>query len=120
MWGRIARKIGEACEAGTLVSAIRAKEGGKMIPLDADYWNTENFAVRFFRCDMSLTNPFAKSRFDLSHWIYLRRDSFETFLGKMPAIDLAAHADASEGSQHQAGSNPSTGNGLGDAPLFVE
>lgn len=109
MWDSIARKIAEACEAGTLVSAIRAKEGGKMIQLDADDWNTENFAVRFRRCDISLTNPFATSRSDRSHWIYVNRDSLDSFLEQMPAIDLVAQP--SEG-LHQAGSNLSTGSAL--------
>jgi hypothetical protein len=111
MWDSIARKIAEACEAGTLVTAIRAKEGGKMVQLDADYWDTENFAVRFRRCDISLTSPFAKSRFDRSHWIYVSRDSLDSFLEQMPAIDLVAQPDTSEG-LHQAGSNLSTGNAL--------
>ena len=82
-----------------------------MIQLDADYWNTENFAVRFRRCDISLTNPFAKSRFDRSHWIYVNRDSLDSFLEQMPAIDLVAQPDTSEGLD-KAGSNLSTRNAL--------
>jgi hypothetical protein len=93
MWDSIARKIAEACQAGTLVSATRAKEGGQMIQLDADYWNTENFAVRFRRCDISLTNPFAKSRFDRSHWIYVTHDSLDRYLGKSPTTDAGMQSD---------------------------
>jgi hypothetical protein len=108
MWVNVVQMIAEACKAGSLAGAVRAKEGGKMIELEAHYWNTEDFAARFFRSDISFSYPFAKSRVDRSHWIYVTRDSLDKFLGKMPAIDLVAHPDTSEGS-HQAGSNLSTG-----------
>ena len=104
MWSRVSRIIGEACEVGTLVSAVRPKEGGEMINLDAHYWNTEDFAVRFFCCDLSHTTPFSKSQFHRSHWIYVTRDSLDKYLAKkMPAIGVVAQLDGKE-DLHQAGS----------------
>ena len=103
MWANVARMIAEACETSALVSAVRAKVGGEMNELEPHYWNTENFEARFFRCDISLTYPFSKSRVDRSHWIYVTRESLDKYLGKQP--------ETSEGS-HQAGSNLSTGKTL--------
>jgi hypothetical protein len=68
MWANVARMIAEACETSVLVSAVRAKVGGEMNELEPHYWNSESFEARFFRCDISLTYPFAKSRVDRSHW----------------------------------------------------
>ena len=101
MWANVARMIAEACETSALASAVRAKAGGEMNELEPHYWSTENFAARFFRCDISLTNPFARSRFDRSHWIYVTRDSLDRYSGKLPPIDVVAEPERSEGS-HQA------------------
>jgi hypothetical protein len=95
MWANVTQKIAEACKAGTLVSAVRAKEGGEFIRLEAHCWNTENLTVRFFRCDMTLSSPFEKRQSHRSHWIYVTRDSLDKYLGKSPATDAVMQSDSS-------------------------
>jgi hypothetical protein len=93
MWANVAQKIAGACKAGTLGSAIRAKEGGEFIKLEDHHWNTENFTPRFFRCDMSRSYPFAKGRFRRLHWIYVTHGSLDRYLGKSPATDAVVTSD---------------------------
>jgi hypothetical protein len=93
MWENVARLIAEACKTSALVSAVRAKVGGEMNELEPHYWNTESFEARFFRCDISLTYPFAKSRIDRSHWIYVTRDSLDRYLGKSPTTDAGMQSN---------------------------
>jgi hypothetical protein len=106
-WSAVLQKIAEECEGGTLVSAVRAKEGGDMVQLASYCWNTENFATRFFRCDISLADPFTVSRFRRSHWIYIRRDSLDRFLKKNWAGEAIAQPNKTE-SSHRANSGSST------------
>jgi len=93
MWANVAQKIAEACKAGSLGSAIRAKEGGEFIKLEDHHWNIENFATRFFRCDMSRSYPFTKGRLHRSHWIYVTHESLDRYLGKSPATDAVMKSD---------------------------
>jgi hypothetical protein len=54
----IARAIAEQSELGNLVTALRHTTGGGMNALDPNFWNTEYLGPRFFRCQMSLDQPF--------------------------------------------------------------
>jgi hypothetical protein len=73
-------KVVKGCFEGCLVSAVRAKEGGKMKKLEPEMWNAENLDYRFPRCEMSLATPFKKSPFPETHWIFLERESLDRFL----------------------------------------
>lgn len=81
----VARMVAHECEIGNLITAVRLKVGGEMVTLTPDFWNTEAFASRCFRCDLSLTDPFSMDRFFRSHWIYVTRDSLEAYLEKQSA-----------------------------------
>ena len=77
MHASIARTIAEQSELGNLVTALRHRAGGRMNALDPDFWNTEYFGPRFFRCQMSLDQPFqdpARVHFEPLYWIYVTRE----------------------------------------------
>jgi hypothetical protein len=81
MRGSVVRKIAEQCEAGNLVTALRAKPGGEMITLEKHLWNTETFWSRFSRCDMSPKHPFSDAdRVERQCWIFITQDSFDRYL----------------------------------------
>jgi hypothetical protein len=68
-----------------------------MTELQPHFWCTENFASRFFRCQMSLENPFSSNYISSEAcWIYVTRDSLYKFLGKTPAIDEVGQPNGSE------------------------
>jgi hypothetical protein len=83
MWAEVMRRIAEACEAGTLISAARSKVGGKIKELESDYWNMENYEMRFSRCEMSLKSPFS-DRFGSSEacWVYITGQSLQRYIVK--------------------------------------
>jgi hypothetical protein len=58
MHSSIARSIAEQSELGILATALRHTAGGQMNALEPYVWNTENVGTRFFRCQMSLSQPF--------------------------------------------------------------
>jgi len=75
-WDSMVRIIAQYCRAGTLETAVRSKAGGAITSLGSDVWYTENFETRFFRCEMSLDNPFSKYYpSDEAHWIYVQLKS---------------------------------------------
>jgi hypothetical protein len=62
----IARTIAEQSELGNLVTALRHTTGGRMNALDPNFWNTEYFGPRFFRCQMSSSTNRLKIRLELT------------------------------------------------------
>lgn len=88
----IARTIAEQCELGNLATALRDTAGGQMNALEPYLWNTENVESRFFRCQMSLSQPFqdpARVRFEPLYWIYVTRESLDRYIGRGNAARLA-------------------------------
>ena len=84
MHASIARTIAEQSELGNLATALRHTAGGKMKALKPYVWNTENVGTRFFRCQMSRSQPFqdpARVRFEPLHWIYVTRESLDRYIG---------------------------------------
>jgi hypothetical protein len=84
MHSSIARTIAEQSELGNLVTALRHRAGGRMNALDPDVWNTEYFGPRFFRCQMSLDQPFedpARVSVWSCYWIYVARASLDRYIG---------------------------------------
>jgi hypothetical protein len=84
MHASIARSIAEQSELGILATALRHTAGGEMNALEPYVWNTENVGTRFFRCQMSLSQPFqdpARVRFQPLHWIYVTRESLDRYIG---------------------------------------
>jgi hypothetical protein len=84
MRASIARTIAEQSELGNLVTALRHRAGGRMNALDPDFWNTEYFGPRFFRCQMSLDQPFedpARVNVGSCYWIYVTRASLDRYMG---------------------------------------
>jgi hypothetical protein len=84
MHSSIARTIAEQSELGNLVTALRHRAGGRMNALDPDVWNTEYFGPRFFRCQMSLDQPFedpARVSVRSCYWIYVARASLDRYIG---------------------------------------
>ena len=79
MRASIARTIAEQSELGNLTTALRHTAGGQMNALEPYVWNTDNAGTRFFRCQMSLSQPFqdlARVSFGQLYWIYVTRESF--------------------------------------------
>jgi hypothetical protein len=94
MHASIARTIAEQSELGNLRTALRHKAGGQMNALEPCVWNTENVGTRFFRCQMSLSQPFqdaARVRFEPHYWIYVTRESFDRYIGGGSAAEPAAN-----------------------------
>jgi len=57
-------------------------------------WNIDNVGTRFFRCQMSLSEPFqdpARVRFEPLYWIYVRRESLDRFTGGGRTAKAAAN-----------------------------
>jgi hypothetical protein len=94
MHASIARTIAEQSELGNLETMLRHKAGGQMNALEPYVWNTENFGTRFFRCQMSLSQPFqdpARVRFESLYWIYVTRESLDRYIGGSSAAEPAAN-----------------------------
>ena len=90
MRSAIAPTIAQQCEAKNLVSALRRKLGGQMATLEPHLWNTECFAARFFRCDMSLDDPFtADDDLPRQYWIYVTRESLDRYLSGQLSVAVA-------------------------------
>jgi hypothetical protein len=95
MHASIARTIAEQSELGNLATALRRTAGGKMNSLAPYVWNTENVGTRFFRCQMSLDQPFqdsARVRFEPLYWIYVTRESLDRYVGGGSAAGPAANS----------------------------
>ena len=93
MHASIARTIAEQSELGNLRTALRHKAGGQMNALKPCVWNTENVGTRFFRCQMSLSQPFqdpARVPFEPLYWIYVTRESLDRYIGGGSAAEPAA------------------------------
>jgi hypothetical protein len=84
MRAEVVQSIGEQCEIGTLVAAVRPKAGGKMITLKQYMWNAEGVEPRFHRCDMSLDDAFESSGgFCRPYWIFIGRASLDGLLSQL-------------------------------------
>jgi hypothetical protein len=84
MHASIAYTIAEKSEWGVLATALRHTAGGQMNALGPYVWNIDNVGTRFFRCQMSLSEPFqdpARVRFEPLYWIYVTRESLDRFIG---------------------------------------
>jgi hypothetical protein len=93
MKARVARMIAEQCELGPLGTVARPKRGGEMTALGGHHWNIDDLRRRFFRCEMSLDQPFASHRVSRNDcWIYVRRDDLDRFL--MTQSRMAHHPSA--------------------------
>jgi hypothetical protein len=118
----IARIIADQSELGNLATALRHAAGGQMIALEPYVWNSENVGTRFFRCEMSLSQPFkdpARVRFEPLHWIYVTRESLDRYFGGGSVAGLAANP------QEMGQSKPTGRSGRGyydiaDKPLLEE
>jgi hypothetical protein len=94
MHASIARTIAEQSELGNLATALRHEAGGQMNALEPYVWNTENIGTRFFRCQMSLSQPFqdpARVRFEPLYWIYVTRESLDRYIGGGSPAEPAAN-----------------------------
>ena len=92
MHASIARTIAEQSELGNLGIALRHEAGGPMNALEPYVWNTENVGTRFFRCQMSLSQPFQdpiRVRFEPLYWIYVTRESLDRYIGGGSAAEPA-------------------------------
>ncbi len=124
MRASIARTIAKQSELGNLVTALRHKAGGRMNALDPDCWNTEYFGPRFFRCQMSLDQPFedpARVSVGSCYWIYVTRESLDRCISGDSAAGLAANPSAMGQSKPKGrpGRRPGTGSyDVADKPLL--
>jgi hypothetical protein len=86
----ITENIAKQLVAGHLVSALRRKPGGKLIPLKPHYWNTEHYIGRFYCCQMSLEQPYIQGNIESApYWIYITTESLKTYLNSLPAPSVA-------------------------------
>jgi hypothetical protein len=140
----VARTITRRCELGTLITAVRPIEGGQVKRLDAHFWNTELIASRFFRCDMSLTNPFEPVRSTVARplagsrrarersWIYVTHESLKAYLTGKPRpgsegapeagrVEVARSVTAAATVNKRGGRTPGSGSfDRVDEPLLEE
>ena len=122
----IARTIAEQSELGNLGTALRHKAGGQMNALEPYVWNTENIGTRFFRCQMSLSQPFqdpARVHFEPLYWIYVTRESLDRYIGGSSAVEPAANPLEMGQSKPKGHSSRRPGTGSWDAadkPLLEE
>jgi len=88
------KEIFARCESGELVSAIRAKAGGKMTVVRRAWWNTESCYNRFTMCQLNPREPFRLGlEGDDCWWIFLTKKSLEKFLQSQPFAPVAANID---------------------------
>jgi hypothetical protein len=126
MHASIASTIAEQSELGNLVTALRHTAGGKMNPLDPYVWNTEYFGPRFFRCQMSLAQPFedpARVSVGSRYWIYVTRASLARYIGGgSPALPLVNPLEMGQSKpKDHSGRRPGTGSwGIADKPLIED
>lgn len=122
----IARTIAEQSELGNLVTALRHTAGGRMTALDSNFWNTEYFGPRFFRCQMSLDQPFedpAQVSVGSRYWIYITRASFDRCIGGGNAAEPPANPPDMGQSKPKGRSCRQPGTGtwdIADGPLLEE
>jgi hypothetical protein len=126
MHASIARTIAEQSELGNLATALRHRAGGQMNALEPYVWNTENVGPRFFRCQMSLSQPFqdpARVIFRSLQWIYVTRESLDRYIGGDSAAGPAANPLEMGQSKPKgrSGRRPGTGSWVvADKPLLEE
>ena len=126
MHASIARAIVEQSELGNLVTALRHRVGGQMNALDPDFWNTEYFGPRFFRCQMSLDQPFedpARVSVGSCYWIYVTRASLDRYIrGGSPAVPAVNPPEMGQSKpKGRSGRRPGTGSwDVADKPLLEE
>jgi hypothetical protein len=126
MHASIARAIVEQSELGKLVTALRHRAGGRMNALDPDFWNTEYFGPRFFRCQMSLDQPFedpARVSVGSCYWIYVTRASLDCYIrgGSPPMPALNPPEMGQSKPKGRSGRRPGTGSwAVADGPLREE
>jgi hypothetical protein len=126
MHASIARAIAEQSELGNLVTALRHRAGGRMNALDPDFWNTEYFGPRFFRCQMSLDQPFedpARVSVGSCYWIYVTRASLDRYIrGGSPAVPAVNPPEMGQSKpKGRSGRRPGTGSwDVADKPLLEE
>jgi hypothetical protein len=125
MRASIAHTIAEQSRLGMLMTALRPIAGGQMNTLEPYFWNTENFAPRFFRCQMSLSRPFgdpARVRFEPLYWIFVTRESLDGKIGRASATGLtpnSAETGQSKRKDHPRRRREPTW-GVADMPLVKE
>jgi hypothetical protein len=126
MHASIACAIAEQSELGNLVTALRHTVGGKMNALDSAVWNTEYFGPRFFRCQMSLDQPFqdpARVSVGSRYWIYVTRASLAQYIGGgSPAVPAVNPLEIGHSKpKGRSGRRPGTGSwNVADKPLLEE
>jgi hypothetical protein len=124
MHASIACSIAEQSELGNLRTALRHKAGGQMNALEPHFWNAENVGTRFFRCQMSISQPFqdpARVRFEPLYWIYVTRESLDRYIGGDSAEQPAANPQEMVGkSDPLALTRPRTGFDTADEPPLEE
>jgi hypothetical protein len=126
MHASIARTIAEQSELGNLATALRHRAGGQMNALEPYVWNTENVGPRFFRCQMSLSQPFQDPARVISRslqWIYVTRESLDRYIGGDSAAGPAANPLEMRQSKPKgrSGRRPGTGSWVvADKPLLEE
>jgi hypothetical protein len=118
----IARTIAEQSELGSLGTALRHEAGGQMNALEPYVWNTENVGTRFFRCQMSLSQPFqdpARVHFETLYWIYVTRESLDRYIGGGSPAEPAANPPKMGQPKDRSSRQPGTGT-YADEPLLEE
>ena len=84
MRAEVVKTLAQASEAGTLATALRPQQGGKLIDLEPYFWSTEHVEARFERCKMSLSDPFHTSRLLYDPcWIFVKRDTLDELLKRL-------------------------------------
>jgi hypothetical protein len=92
--GTVQHEIVRGCESGELVSAIRAKAGGKMEIVPRRWWNTESWRNRFVMCQLKPSEPFGLGCTGEKYcWIFLASESLDKYLNGQPFAPVAANID---------------------------
>lgn len=126
MRASIAHTIAEQSELGNLGTALCHTAGGQMHALEPYVWNAENVGTRFFRCQMSLDQPFQdprRVRFAPLYRIYVTRESLDRYIGGGSGARSAANSAETSQSKPKGrpGRRPGTGSWeVADRPLLEE
>lgn len=74
----------EACQSGVLVTAARARAGGRMTQLSRTVWNTDRWLSRFDTCEIDVEAPFEHPWKGEGSWIFVTEKSLDKFLFSLP------------------------------------
>jgi hypothetical protein len=77
----VAKTIVACCEAGEIASAMRQANGGGLVKIRTDWWNTENWGVRFSHGQFDPQDPFSHNPPYSNAWlIFFSRPDVDRFI----------------------------------------